>query len=428
MSNIAKLKNDILNGACDSALSELYGSLDSVIKMQRQRYAEALDEFNKIYPEYTEVSVFSAPGRTEVCGNHTDHNNGKCLAAALNLDVIGVVAKCEKRLEVLSKGFRPDILTTDDIAFREEEQNSSISLIKGICNSFLERGYNIGGFVAYTTSNVLKGSGMSSSAAFEVLVCTILNHLYNDGKIDAVEVAQISQYAENVFFGKPCGLLDQTASSVGGFITIDFENPKAPIIEKIDFDFEKSGYALCIVDTGGNHSDLTGEYAAIPVEMKNVASFFGRETLRGITLNEVLKNAKALREKFGDRAVLRAIHFVNENDRVDMQSKALKENDFDAFLNTTKKSGFSSYMYLQNVYTSLNTSEQGLSLALAVSDNILKDRGAYRVHGGGFAGTIQAFVPADMLEEYKNAIDEVFGQGACKVLNIRRHGGVLAVK
>lgn len=427
MSNLTELKSQIAQGEHDGAFSRLYGNGENVISYQRERYIEALEAFSKLYPEYKEVSIFSAPGRTEVCGNHTDHNNGKTLAAGIDLDVIGVVAKCEKRLEVQSKGFKPDILTTDNIEYCESEKNSAKALIKGVCNGFKERGYNFGGFVAYTTSNVLKGSGVSSSAAFEVLLCTILNHLYNDGKVDAVTVAQISQFAENKYFGKPSGLLDQTASSVGGFITIDFADPKKPEIEKINFDFAASGHLLCIVDTGGNHADLTHEYAAIPNEMKQIAAHFGFETLRGLDREKIVKNAAVLREKYGDRAVLRALHFVDENDRVDAQAKALKEGDFDAFLSLVKASGRSSFMYLQNVYTSLNTAEQGLSLALCISDGVLGDRGAYRVHGGGFGGTIQAFVPADLLDEYKATLDSVFGKGACKVLNIRADGGVVAI-
>jgi len=427
MSELLKLKHQIANGEHDSTFLRLYGNGDNVISYQRTRYIEALEAFSALYPEYTEVSIFSAPGRTEVCGNHTDHNHGKTLAAGIDLDVIGVVAKCEKRLEVQSKGFKPDKLTTDGIEYCESEQNTAKALIKGVCNGFLERGYNYGGFVAYTTSNVLKGSGISSSAAFEVLLCTIINHLYNDGKVDAVTVAQISQFAENKYFGKPCGLLDQTASSVGGFITIDFADPSKPEIEKIDFDFAASGHALCIVDTGGNHSDLTHEYAAIPAEMKQIAGVFGKETLRGLDRETIVKNAAELRARFGDRAVLRALHFVDENNRVDAQSAALKSGNFNEFLQLIKASGRSSFMYLQNVYTSLNTAEQGISLALCISDGVLKDRGAYRVHGGGFGGTIQAFVPNDLLAAYRQTMDGVFGEGACKVLNIRADGGVVAI-
>lgn len=423
MSSIVTLKKQIANGEHDLTLKRLYSDNESIISYQRERYIDALTSFEALYPDLTDVNIFSAPGRSEVCGNHTDHNNGKTLAAGIDLDVIGVVAKSDTRLEVQSKGFNPDILTTDNIEYCENEKNSAKALIKGVCNGFKDRGYKYGGFVAYTTSNVLKGSGISSSAAFEVLLCTILNHLYNDGKVDAVTVAQISQFAENKYFGKPCGLLDQTASSVGGFITIDFADPKMPQIEKINFDFAAQDHALCIVDTGGNHADLTHEYAAIPGEMKAVASYFGKETLCGLDRAEIVKNAKALREKFGDRAVLRALHFTDENERVEKEAKALKEGNFSEFLSLVKESGRSSFMYLQNVYTSLNTAKQGLSLALCISAGVLRDRGAYRVHGGGFGGTIQAFVPLDLLDEYKTTLDSVFGEGSCKVLNIRADGG-----
>ena len=423
MSSIVTLKKQIANGEYDYIFKRLYSDDESIISYQRERYTDALESFEKLYPQLDDVNIFSAPGRSEVCGNHTDHNNGKTLAAGIDLDVIGVVAKSENRLEVQSKGFKPDILTVDNIEYSENEKNSAKALIKGVLNGFKDRGYKYGGFVAYTTSNVLKGSGISSSAAFEVLLCTIINHLYNDGKVDAVTIAQISQFAENKYFGKPCGLLDQTASSVGGFITIDFADPEMPKIEKIDFDFAAQGHALCIVDTGGNHANLTNEYAAIPGEMKSIASFFGKETLCGLDREQIVKNAKVLREKFGDRALLRALHFVDENVRVEKEAKALKEGDFSEFLSLVKESGRSSFMYLQNVYTSLNTSEQGLSLALCISAGVLKDRGAYRVHGGGFGGTIQAFVPLDLLDEYKTTLESVFGEGACKALNIRTDGG-----
>ncbi len=428
MSKIDVLKKQIEQGAYDKTFARLYGAGENVIAYQRKRYVDSLEAFSRLYPEFEEVSIFSASGRTEVCGNHTDHNHGKTLSAGIDLDAIGVVAKTDKRLEVQSAGFPADILTTDDIEYKEEEQNTAKALIKGVCNGLLERGYKYGGFVAYTTSNVLKGSGISSSAAFEVLLTTIENYLYNDGKIDAVTVAQISQFAENKYFGKPCGLLDQTSSAVGGFITINFADPKKPVIEKIDVDFSKFNHTLCIVDTGGNHADLTFEYAAIPSEMKSVASFFGKEVLCDMNREEIVKNAKALREKFGDRAVLRALHFVDENKRVEAQAEALKKGDFDEFLSLVKASGRSSFMYLQNVYTSLNTAEQGLSLALCICDGLLKDRGAYRVHGGGFGGTIQAFVPNDMLKTFKETLENVFGEGSCKALNIRADGGILAIE
>ncbi|MBO5410616.1 MAG: galactokinase, partial [Clostridia bacterium] len=303
----------------------------------------------------------------------------------------------------------------------------SASLVRGVCAAFKERGYNIGGFDAATASNVLSGSGLSSSAAFEVLVGTMLNHLYNDGKVSAVEIAQIAQYAENKFFGKPCGLMDQMACSVGGFVKIDFADPSKPVIEKVDFDFASCGHSLCIIDTGADHSDLTDEYAAVRGEMEKAAAVFGKKVLREVDYAEFMKNIPAVRAAAGDRAVLRAIHFFNENKRVEKHSAALAAGDFEAFKNIIIESGNSSYMYNQNVYTCKDTSAQAVSVALIVCDEVLRGRGAWRVHGGGFAGTIQAFVPDDLLDEFKAAIASVFGEKACYVLNIRPEGGVKLV-
>ena len=310
MTDIRILKEKIKSGELNEKLGALYSNDEDKLVLAQKRYIEALNEFERLFPDKTEVEIFSAPGRCEICGNHTDHNNGKTLAGAINLDAVAVVAKCEDKIEIHSEGFSPDEIFLSDMDYCNSERNTSRSLIKGVFGALKQYGFKIGGFCAYTTSNVLKGSGVSSSAAFEVLVATILNHLYNDGKIDAVTIAKASQYAENKFFGKPCGLLDQTASSVGGFITIDFADTQNPQIEKIDFDFGNSGFSLCIVDTGANHADLTDEYASIPNEMKSVASFFGKETLRGISHADILENAKILKEKCGDRAVLRALQRV----------------------------------------------------------------------------------------------------------------------
>ncbi|MEE1280457.1 MAG: galactokinase family protein [Oscillospiraceae bacterium] len=428
MSNICLLMEQISKGTFDSTFELLYGKDKGVLCYQRKRYLDALLEFSKLYPQKTDVCIFSAPGRTEICGNHTDHNNGKTLSAAINLDAIAVAAKDEQSIEVCSQGFAPDRIELCDIEYKENEKNSSRALIKGVCSGFNERGFKYGGFVTYTTSDVLKGSGISSSAAFEVLLCTIENYFYNNSGIDAVTIAKIAQYAENKFFGKPCGLLDQISSSVGGFITADFESPNNPEIEKIEFDFEKSGYVLCIVNTGGSHEDSTHEYAAIPAEMKAVAEFFGKQTLRELKREDIRHSAKVLREKIGDRAILRAMHFFDENDRVDSLSKALNENDFSEALKQIRRSGRSSFMYLQNVYSSTLPAEQGLSLALSLSDSILEYDGAFRVHGGGFGGTIEAFVPKNMLTEYKKCMDDVFGEGACIALNIRKQGGTLVIE
>lgn len=404
-------------------MTDIYGKGNE--EMQIERYKKAVDEFFNLYGDMENVMIFSAPGRTEICGNHTDHNLGKVVAGSVNLDVIAVVGTDNSDvIEIKSEGYPKDTISIDDLEVKDEEENTSSSLIRGMAYSFKEKGYKIGGFKAYATSNVLKGSGLSSSAAYEVLIGTILNGAYNDGKVSAVEIAKMAQFAENVYFKKPCGLMDQMASSVGGIISIDFEDKNNPIIEKIDFDFSCAGHALCILDTGGNHADLTNEYASIPQEMKNVAEYFGKSVLREIKREDVLENIQTLREKFGDRAVLRCLHYFDENENVDVLSNALKEKDFDTFLKVNKKSGNSSFRFLQNVYANINPAEQGISLAIYVAENILKDKGSYRVHGGGFGGTTQNFVPENMVSEFKEKTEKIFGKDKCHILNIRKYGGI----
>ena len=404
-------------------LDEIY--TQDKLAFQRERYDKAAAEFEKIFGEKP-THFFSAPGRTEIGGNHTDHNLGRVFAAGVSLDVIAAVKATDNGIiTVKSEGFPVDRIDSADTEVKEEEKNSSASLIRGMAGGFLKNGHKIGGFNAYTTSNVLKGSGLSSSAAFEVLIGTILNGLYNEQAISAVEVAQLSQYAENVYFGKPSGLMDQMASSVGGFITIDFKDEKEPVIKKVDYDFSKSGYALCIVDTKGNHADLTPEYAAIPQEMKSVAQFFGKSVLREVDKQELLDNISAVREKCSDRAVLRALHYFDDNERVLAQAEALERGDIEGFFKLINESGDSSFRYLQNIYASSAPAEQGLSLALYIAKSVLGDKGACRVHGGGFAGTIQAFVPNDMLDKFSAEIEKVFGEGSCYVLSIRPVGGVM---
>ena len=393
---------------------------------QYERFLDVLSDFGEYFDknEEREVSLFSAPGRSEVCGNHTDHNHGRVLAAGISLDAIAVASPNDTGVvSIKSKGYPMDVISCDELEVDEKNFGKSSELIRGILSRFKQLGYNIGGFDATTASKVLSGSGLSSSAAFEVLVCTILNHLYNDGKIDPVEIAQISQYAENVYFGKPCGLLDQMACSVGGFVTIDFNDPSKPIIKKVDFDFASCGHSLCIVDTKGDHSDLTDEYAAVRAEMEAVAAFFGKKVLRELDKQTVIENAADIRAAVSDRAVLRAIHFFNDDERVVKEVEALENGDFGQFKKLTIESGRSSYMYNQNVYACSAPLSQPLSLALAVSEELLKGKGAWRVHGGGFAGTIQAFVPNEMLDEYKNTMNSIFGDDACYVLSIRPMGG-----
>ena len=423
--NVNDLKQRISIGDYDKAFTVLYGNPVAA----RQRYLAACDEFASLFGSDREVALFSAPGRTEVGGNHTDHQLGRVLAGSVNLDVLAVVSvNSDSIVRIQSAGFDMDTVELSDLTPQENEKEHAASLIRGVCARMNDLGYSVGGFDAYTTSNVLKGSGLSSSAAFEVLIGTILSHLYNDGKVDAITIAKIAQYAENVFFGKPCGLMDQVACSVGGFTAIDFADREDPVVEKVDFDLSKSGYCLCIVNTGGNHADLTCEYAAVPAEMKNIAQHFHQDVLRRVSVPEFYSNISELREQYGDRAVLRAIHFFDENERASLEKDALKSGDLNRFLELVKESGRSSFMKLQNVYSSLNVAEQGLSLALALTEHLLGQKGAWRVHGGGFGGTIQAFVPMEMLEEYRTQMESVFGAGTCYVLNIRPVGGVCLEK
>ena len=417
------LLNEIKSSALASTLSHLYGS-DNV-SAQTERYSEAVSEFINIYGDL-DVSLFSVPGRSEISGNHTDHNNGCVLAAALDLDIIAVASKTDDSIiSIKSKGFDKDVVDVSNLNPEAYENYGSAAIIAGICDGFAKRGFNYGGFKAYTTSNVYKGSGISSSAAFEVQICNVINHFYNGGTVDAPELAKISQYAENVFFGKPCGLMDQTACAVGGFVAIDFADPTKPVIEKLNFDLSKAGYCLCIVNTGGNHADLNEDYASVPADMRAVAKALGQDVLRGLTYDDILKNIPSLRKAPGDLAIMRAIHFVEENERVAMQKEALINGDVKAFLSGILASGDSSFKQLQNVFTVKNVNEQGLSLALALSKHVLDGKGgAWRVHGGGFAGTVQAFVPVNMKDEYKAVLDGAFGKGACQVLNIRPEGAI----
>ena len=369
--------------------------------------------------------VFSGPGRTEISGNHTDHQRGRVLAGAINLETVAeVVIKDNGLIRVASQGYRPVVIELNDLAPNRGECNTTAALVRGIAAAFALRGAKIKGFDCVVQSNVLPGSGLSSSAAFEVLIGTILNELFYDKKLSAVEIAQIGQYAENVYFGKPSGLMDQMASSVGGMVYIDFENPDEPYVEKLDFDFEKAGHALCIIDSGANHANLTDEYAAVTRELKQVSAFFGKEVLREIPEEEFVRGIPQLRKKVPHRAILRAIHFYKENERVKKQVEALKKDDFAGFLKLVKESGRSSWMYLQNITPTGAVKHQEVALALAMCDLFLGDRGAYRVHGGGFAGTVQAFVPLDMLDEFKANIEAVLGEGKCHVLSIRAEGGI----
>ena len=406
-----------------AAFNSLYAADETAV----ERFVNASTAFEKQYGAGREIAVFSVPGRSEIAGNHTDHNHGCVLAGAIDRDIIAIAAKNDDGvIRVQSEGYREITVAcdraTDPANF---EGFCSTALVAGMAGGFVKEGYAVGGFDAYTTTRVLKGSGLSSSAAFEVMIGTVLNYFYNGGSIPAPEVAKIAQYSENVYFGKPCGLMDQMACAVGGFVFIDFADPKNPVIEPIDFSLTAAGYSLAIVNTGGSHSDLNDDYASVPAEMKKVAAYFGRDVLRGITEDQIVANAAVLRRAVGDRALLRALHFVRENARVGAQTAALREGRIGDFLTGEIASGRSSFEYLQNVYTNKNVAEQGLSLALALTEGALAARGgAWRVHGGGFAGTIQAFVHREDAAEYARLVDSVFGKGACMLLSIRAEGAV----
>jgi len=370
---------------------------------------------------------FSAPGRTEIGGNHTDHQRGRVLAGAVNLDTVAAVRpNGTNEIRIQSAGYPLCLVDVQELNPVEDEINSTPALIRGVVARFTQLGCKVEGFDAYVESTVLPGSGLSSSAAYEVLIGTIINGLFFDGQVSQPEIAMIGQYAENVYFGKPCGLMDQTASAVGGLVTIDFFDKENPVIESVDFDFASCGHALCIIDSRASHADLTDEYAAITIELKEVCQYFGKEVLTQIDESDFVAAIPALRVKCGDRAVLRALHFYKENARVPKQVKALRDGDFATFLQLVKESGHSSWMYLQNVIPAGYKEHQDVALALNLCERYLDGKGAYRVHGGGFAGTVQAFVPFEILESFRAGIDAVLGEGACHVLSIRPQGGVEA--
>ena len=420
--NISEWRSYIATPDFFEAVRPLYVD-ETKLEAQRSRYTNALGKFEQLFG-HGPVELFSAPGRSEVSGNHTDHQRGKVLACSLNLDVIAVVRKrVDGVITVQSEGYPLDQVDLKELNPVAGEEGTSKALIRGVAGALAEAGYTVGGFDAYTTSEVLQGSGMSSSAAFEVLLGTILSGLYNNDTVSPVEVAKASQVAENQYFGKPSGLLDQMACSVGNLVTIDFADASDPKVRRVDADFGSFGHSLCITDTKGSHADLTPDYAAVPAEMKQIAGHFGKAVLQEVSEAEFLSKLPELRELYGDRPVLRAIHWYEENKRVETQVAALESGDFDAFLKAVNASGDSSYKYLQNVYSPRHLEAQAIPVALAVSDLVLKDRGASRVHGGGFAGTIQAFVPDDLVEDYRKAMDGLFGEGACHILFVRPVGG-----
>lgn len=425
MAKIDQLLKKIGDGN-NPLFQELYGADLQVLKAQADRYASLMADFQKAYGT-DDVQLFSSPGRTEIGGNHTDHNYGRVLAGAVNLDNIAVAApNGSNTVRIKSAGYPEFQVDISNLAINESEFYTSGSLVKGICAKMKENGYKTGGFDACIEGRVPKGSGLSSSASFEVLIGAILNELFNEGKMSAVENAIIGQWAENNYFGKPCGLMDQTACSVGGLITIDFKDPANPVVKEIDFDFVSTGFSLVITDVGGGHHDAASqaEYASLPTEMKSVAAELGAKVLREVTLEQIVENIPEIRKKTGDRAILRAYHFQGDNQRVVDQVAALENNDFESFLKMVVESGYSSFMYNQNIFDIVHKDEQVVSLALALSEMVLKGSGAWRVHGGGFGGTIQAFVPQEKLDEYVKTLEHVYGKGSCHKLFIRNKGAV----
>lgn len=415
------LVEELNNKKYDELLNDIYVDTN-LLDYQRERYVKAINKYVSLYDD-TDVEIYSAPGRSEVGGNHTDHQHGCVLAAAVNLDAIAVVGRVDNKIKVLSDDFDIAPINLEDLEIKKAEEGTSEALIRGVCARLKELGYNVGGFNAFITSDVLMGAGLSSSAAFETIIGTIISGLYNDMTIDPVVIAQVGQYAENVYFGKPCGLMDQCASSVGSLINIDFNDVAKPIVNKVDVDFSKFGHSLCIVDTKGSHADLTDEYAAIPMEMKKVANYFGKEFLREVDEEDFFNDIAGARKACQDRAVLRAIHLFEENKRVDQEVKALNNSDFETFKKVVKESGDSSYKFLQNVYANCDVQNQSVSIGLAMSEKIIGRNGVCRVHGGGFAGTIQAFVKDEFVTAYKTEIERVFGKGSCHVLKVRKYGG-----
>lgn len=422
------LINQLNNSGLKEELSVLYGADANVLYTQRHRYSKAIERFVSIFPGREDVHLFSAPGRSEIGGNHTDHQRGCALGAAVNLDVVAVVAfHDEGVIRLYSEGYGMTEIDLADLDIHENEKGKSIGIVRGIAARFAQMGVKLGGFDAYSVSDVLSGSGLSSSAAFETLVGTIIDVQYNDGKAGEIEIAKIGQYAENVYFGKGSGLLDQMVCSVGGFVFLDFRDAEQPVVEKHSFDFAKAGYNLCITDTKGSHSDLTDDYVAVPSEMKQVAAYFGKEVLREVDEKEFFQAIPELRGKCSDRAILRAMHFFGENNRAIAEADALDRGDLERFFTLYRQSADSSANLLQNLYATKKPLEQGIPLAIAVSKSVLGNDASVRVHGGGFAGTIQAFVPLDQTEAYREKMDALFGAGSCYVLRIRPVGGVKIV-
>lgn len=422
--NIDQLKVCITSDTLEYTFRNLYSeNIDTV----KERYLKCVEGYESYFGAGNDVAMFSSPGRTEVGGNHTDHQHGRVLAGAVDLDIIATVQKMEGNLiRIYSEGFGFTEVDLSQLEVIESEKETSAALVRGIAAKLIEKGYKVGGFHAYVMSNVLNGSGLSSSAAFEVLICTIFNQLYCNKNLTPIEIAQISQYAENIYFGKPSGLMDQTTCAVGGFVAIDFATSQ-PKVKPISFNLQEQGYQLVIVNTGANHADLTDAYASIPQEMKSVAQLFGKEYLNEVDESDFYQNLDKVRMSVSDRAILRAIHFFNDTNRVLRQADALERNDIATFLKEVNASGQSSNDYLQNSYSINHPSEQSITLALCMTKQFLQGEGACRVHGGGFAGTIQAYIPITRVQAYIRQMEKLFGSGCCYCINIRSCGGIQVI-
>ena len=426
MKSIPVWKQELSDGVHAARLASLYCCAPAETAPEAARYAAVLDGLEKTFGSHAEAGLYSAPGRTEIGGNHTDHQHGRVLAGSVNIDMIAAAAPNDKnQLRVQSEGYDLCVIDLNDLEARKEEENTTASLLRGECAAFTQRGAKLAGLDVYISSNVPKGSGVSSSAAFEVLIGVILNDCFMTEKVSPIAIAQIGQWAENVYFGKPCGLMDQMASSVGNIITIDFASPAKPVVEPVAVDFSKAGLALCILDSGADHADLTDEYAAIPAECRAVAAVCGGEVLRDVPFETFLAKLPECRRQCGDRAVLRAFHVYADNDRVAKQVAALHDGDFGTFLSLVNESGCSSWEYLQNVIPAGYKEHQEVGVTIAAAKHLLGDKGAVRVHGGGFAGTVQAFVPVEMLDEFKAGMEAILGEGRCHVLSIRPEGGAV---
>ena len=426
MKSIPVWKQELSDGVHAARLASLYCCAPAETASEAARYAAVLDGLEKTFGSHAEAGLYSAPGRTEIGGNHTDHQHGRVLAGSVNIDMIAAAAPNDKnQLRVQSEGYDLCVIDLNDLEARKEEENTTAALLRGECAAFTQRGAKLAGLDVYISSNVPKGSGVSSSAAFEVLIGVILNDCFMTEKVSPIVIAQIGQWAENVYFGKPCGLMDQMASSVGNIITIDFASPAKPVVEPVAVDFSKAGLALCILDSGADHADLTDEYAAIPAECRAVAAVCGGEVLRDVPFETFLAKLPECRRQCGDRAVLRAFHVYADNDRVAKQVAALHDGDFGTFLSLVNESGCSSWEYLQNVIPAGYKEHQEVGVTIAAAKHLLGDKGAVRVHGGGFAGTVQAFVPVEMLDEFKAGMEAILGEGRCHVLSIRPEGGAV---